>query len=410
MRRPQLLDRRWLTIILHSLRELIQRFDAHDGLKTASALTYTTLFAVVPFMTVLYAMLSAIPSFQGISEQLQALIFSQFVPATGSALVEHLRDFSRQARSLTLIGLMFLLVTAVMMMVTVERAFNSIWHVSRSRRGVSSFLLYWAVLTLGPLLLGSGFLLSSYLASLALVRGAAEVLGGPVAFLRLLPLTLSFTAFVFIYMAVPNCRVRFRHAVAGAGLAALALELAKGAFSLYVTYFPSYQVIYGTFAAVPLFLVWVFLSWSIVLIGAELAAWLGERRRAEWRYWAPFWQALGVVSHLYEAHRRGQAVYDRELAMRLGARYSDVMAPLQALGVAVQLDNDRWMLGRDLGALSLWDFQRAMPWAVPLGEASPAPEMQAIHAALQEAEHHRRQVLTQPMEYLLAEGARNDSA
>ncbi|WP_432415103.1 YihY family inner membrane protein [Chromohalobacter israelensis] len=410
MRRPQLLDRRWLTIILRSLRELIQRFDAHDGLKTASALTYTTLFAVVPFMTVLYAMLSAIPSFQGISEQLQALIFSQFVPATGSALVEHLRDFSRQARSLTLIGLMFLLVTAVMMMVTVERAFNSIWHVSRSRRGVSSFLLYWAVLTLGPLLLGSGFLLSSYLASLALVRGAAEVLGGPVAFLRLLPLTLSFTAFVFIYMAVPNCRVRFRHAVAGAGLAALALELAKGAFSLYVTYFPSYQVIYGTFAAVPLFLVWVFLSWAIVLVGAELAAWLGERRRAEWRYWAPFWQALGVVSHLYDAHRRGQAVYDRELAMRLGARYSDVMAPLQTLGVAVQLDNDRWMLGRDLGALSLWDFQRAMPWAVPLGESSPAPEMQAIHAALQEAERHRQQVLTQPMEHLLAEGARNDSA
>ncbi|MDF9434406.1 YihY family inner membrane protein [Chromohalobacter israelensis] len=410
MRRPQLLDRRWLTIILRSLRELIQRFDAHDGLKTASALTYTTLFAVVPFMTVLYAMLSAIPSFQGISEQLQALIFSQFVPATGSALVDHLRDFSRQARSLTLIGLIFLLVTAVMMMVTVERAFNSIWHVSRSRRGVSSFLLYWAVLTLGPLLLGSGFLLSSYLASLTLVRGAAEVLGGPVAFLRLLPLTLSFMAFVFIYMAVPNCRVRFRHAVAGAGLAALALELAKGAFSLYVTYFPSYQVIYGTFAAVPLFLVWVFLSWAIVLVGAELAAWLGERRRAEWRYWAPFWQALGVVSHLYEAHRRGQSVYDRELAMRLGARYSDVMAPLQTLGVAVQLDNDRWMLGRDLGSLSLWDFQRAMPWAVPLGESSPAPEMQAIHAALQEAERHRQQVLTQPMEHLLAEGARNDSA
>jgi membrane protein len=180
-------------------------------------LTYTTLFAVVPFMTVVYAMLSAIPSFQGISEQLQGLIFSQFVPATGSTLVEHLRDFSRQARSLTLIGLIFLLVTAVMMMVTVERAFNTIWHVSRSRRGVSSFLLYWAVLTLGPLLVGSGFLLSSYLASLTLVRGAADVLGGPATFLRLLPLTLSFTAFVFIYMAVPNCRVRFRHAVAGQG-------------------------------------------------------------------------------------------------------------------------------------------------------------------------------------------------
>ncbi|WP_280561999.1 YihY family inner membrane protein [Chromohalobacter sp. 48-RD10] len=401
MRRPQLLDRRWPAFILRSLRELIQRFDSHDGLKTASALTYTTLFAVVPFMTVVYAMLSAIPSFQGISEQLQGLIFSQFVPATGSALVEHLRDFSRQARSLTLIGLIFLLVTAVMMMVTVERAFNTIWHVSRSRRGVSSFLLYWAVLTLGPLLIGSGFLLSSYLASLTLVRGAADVLGGPATFLRLLPLTLSFTAFVFIYMAVPNCRVRFRHAVAGAGMAALALELAKGAFSLYVTYFPSYQVIYGTFAAVPLFLIWVFLSWTIVLVGAELAAWLSERRRVEWRYWPPFWQAFGVVSRLHEAHQHGRSLADRELVMCLGSRYTQVMVPLEKLGVAAQLDNDRWMLGRDLSVLTLWEFQRAMPWPVPLGENAPTSEMTLVHAALQEAEDHRQQILTQPMEYLL---------
>ncbi|WP_280567900.1 YihY family inner membrane protein [Chromohalobacter sp. 296-RDG] len=401
MRRPQLLDRRWPAFILRSLRELIQRFDSHDGLKTASALTYTTLFAVVPFMTVVYAMLSAIPSFQGISEQLQGLIFSQFVPATGSALVEHLRDFSRQARSLTLIGLIFLLVTAVMMMVTVERAFNTIWHVSRSRRGVSSFLLYWAVLTLGPLLIGSGFLLSSYLASLTLVRGAADVLGGPATFLRLLPLTLSFTAFVFIYMAVPNCRVRFRHAVAGAGMAALALELAKGAFSLYVTYFPSYQVIYGTFAAVPLFLIWVFLSWTIVLVGAELAAWLSERRRVEWRYWPPFWQAFGVVSRLHEAHQHGRSLADRELVMCLGSRYTQVMVPLEKLGVAAQLDNDRWMLGRDLGVLTLWEFQRAMPWPVPLGENAPTSEMTLVHAALQEAEEHRQQILTQPMECLL---------
>lgn len=401
MRRPQLLDRRWPALILRSLRELIQRFDSHDGLKTASALTYTTLFAVVPFMTVVYAMLSAIPSFQGINEQLQSLIFSQFVPATGSALVEHLRDFSRQARSLTLIGLIFLLVTAVLMMVTVERAFNTIWHVSRSRRGVSSFLLYWAVLTLGPLLVGSGFLLSSYLASLTLVRGAADVLGGPATFLRLLPLTLSFTAFVFIYMAVPNCRVRFRHAVAGAGVAALALELAKGAFSLYVTYFPSYQVIYGTFAAVPLFLIWVFLSWAIVLVGAELAAWLSERRRVEWRYWPPFWQALGVVSRLHEAHQHGRSLADRELAMCLGLRYTEVMTPLEKLGVAAQLDNDRWMLGRDLGVLTLWEFQRAMPWPVPLGENAPTSEMTLVHAALQEAEDHCQQVLTQPMERLL---------
>ena len=143
--------------------KLVSRFNYHDGKKTASALTYTTLFAIVPLMTVIYAMFAVIPSFDGVGDQLQTTVFSQFLPSTGATVLEYLNEFSDQARNLTSVGLIFLFVTSVMMMITIEGAFNAIWQVPKGRKGLSSFLMYWAVLTLGPLMLGSGFLLSSFL-------------------------------------------------------------------------------------------------------------------------------------------------------------------------------------------------------------------------------------------------------
>src|SRR5690606_1888351 len=248
-------------------RFLVQRFLVDRGPQSAAALTYTTLFAVVPLMTVTFAMLSAIPAFHGVGEQIQFYIFNNFIPSTGATIQEYLVAFTSQARQLTWFGVGFLMATALMVLLTIEKAFNTIWRVCQPRRGVSSFLLYWAILSLGPLLLGAGFATSTYIASLSLISGPNAVIGVG-AIIKMMPLLLSVAAFTLIYAAVPNTRVPLRHALVGGGFTAVLLEAAKQLFGVYVSYFPSYQLIYGAFAAVPLFLLWVYLSWMVVLFGA----------------------------------------------------------------------------------------------------------------------------------------------
>ena len=149
--------------------------------------------------------------------------------------------------------------TTLMMLLTIEKAFNVIWRVRQPRRGISSFLLYWAILSLGPLLLGAGFAMSTYITSLSLISGPHALIGARTV-LKAMPLLLSVAAFTLIYAAVPNTRVPLRHALVGGTFTAVLFETAKQLFGLYVSYFPSYQLIYGAFAAVPLFLLWVYLS------------------------------------------------------------------------------------------------------------------------------------------------------
>ncbi|MGB2130193.1 MAG: YihY family inner membrane protein, partial [Marinobacterium sp.] len=242
------------------IRELLRQFQANQGILNAAALTYTTLFAVVPLMTVSYSMLAAVPNFKGVGEQLQGWIFSNFVPATGEVVQGYLSTFAAQAQSLTVVGIVFLAVTSIMMMKNIEAAFNRIWRVAEPRKGISSFLLYWAVLSLGPILIGLGLLLTSYIASLSFFTSATEVVG-KARLLSLLPPLFSALAFMLLYAAVPNCRVPLRSAAIGGLFAAILFEIAKRGFVQFVTLSPSYQLIYGAFAAVPMFLLWIYISW-----------------------------------------------------------------------------------------------------------------------------------------------------
>jgi len=182
-----------LQAVKHQLwfwKRLFERFFEHRGVSSAAALTYTTLFAVVPLMTVTFSVLSAIPFFHGMGGQIQSFIFSNFIPSAGATVQEYLQGFSMQARHLTWVGILVLTVTAYLMLLNIEQAFNVIWHIRRSRRGVSSFLLYWAILSLGPLLLGAGFAISTYIASFTLFSGP-HPLPGVATLIGLLPLICS---------------------------------------------------------------------------------------------------------------------------------------------------------------------------------------------------------------------------
>ncbi|QIA64511.1 virulence factor BrkB family protein [Vibrio astriarenae] len=250
---------------------------SHDRVNVnAGYLAYITLLSIVPMLTVLLSILSSFAIFSGAGEAIQDFVITHFVPAAGQAVKEALAEFVANTGKMTAVGGAALFVAAMMLISNIDKNLNYIWRVKKKRRAIISFSMYWMILTLGPILVGASLAATSYITSLTIL--SHEVASGAYnLLLRWLPFILSTSAFVVLYLVVPNKKVRVHHAVIGGMLAALLFELSKKAFAAYITQFPSYQLIYGALAAIPILFVWVYLCWMIVLLGAEVTAALGER-------------------------------------------------------------------------------------------------------------------------------------
>jgi membrane protein len=377
---------------------LVGRFFADRGPQSAAALTYTTLFAVVPLMTVTFVMLAAVPAFRDLGEPIQAFIFHNFVPSAGEQVQEYLRGFSTQARELTWLGVALLVATALLTLYTIEDAFNHIWRVRRARRGMSSFLLYWAILSLGPLLLGLGFAAGTYVTSLQLLTGP-RALPGAGALIGLMPLLTGIAAFTLLYAAVPNTRVPLRHALLGGCFSALAFEAAKALFALYVSLFPGYQLIYGAFAAVPLFLLWIYLAWLIVLMGAELVCHLGSPGYWRGAVRAPLVNLLGVLAQLFAHQQSGRALSRAALARQGWALDEDEWSPLieflERERLVTATRGGDWVLCRDLSQVSLQRLLERSPWPLPALTSLPESLPDHLHASWYPRLRHALQALEQ---------------
>ncbi|EKO3451005.1 virulence factor BrkB family protein [Vibrio fluvialis] len=253
----------------------------HDRVNVnAGYLAYITLLSIVPMLTVLLSILSSFSIFENVGDVVQDYVITHFVPAAGDAVRNALTEFVTNTGKMTAVGGMFLFVAALTLISNIDKNLNYIWRVRKKRRMVFSFSMYWMILTLGPILVGASIAVTSYITSLKLLDSEA-LTGAFNFFLRRLPLLLSFSAFAGLYLLVPNKKIHFLHAIAGAFVAAILFELSKKAFAAYITQFPSYQLIYGALAAIPILFVWVYLCWLIVLIGAEVTAALGEHE-----YWS----------------------------------------------------------------------------------------------------------------------------
>lgn len=397
--------------VWHFILYLARQFVINKGVLNASALTYTTLFAVVPLMTVSYAMLAAIPSFQNAGPQLQGWIFENFVPATGAVVQEYLSDFAAQASKLTAVGLIFLFITSIMMMKNIEAAFNRIWRVSEPRKGMSSFLLYWAVLSLGPILIGVGLLVSSYIASLSLFTSASELVGRA-RLLSALPVAMSAAAFTLLYAAVPNCKVPLRNAVIGGLVVALLFETAKRAFAFFVTQFPSYELIYGAFAAVPLFLAWIFISWTIILLGAELSRALSvyrDHRRG--RHYSHLHTMVAVLQRLWQAQQVGETLSDRQLLQQVSGleqnEWDSYSTILLDASVISRTDSGGYILARDMGCFTLDQLNQLLPWPLPERSSVETEDgwQKELDQRLENLSQQREEQLSLTLEQLFAETA-----
>jgi len=312
--------------------------DARLGV-SASSLTFTTVLALVPLFTVGLAVFAAFPMFGKFQDTIQRWLIDSLVPDSISRQVlGYLTQFSRKANRLGTMGLAALLVSAIALMVTIERTLSQIWRLDRSRPLPQRVLLYWSAITLGPLLLGASLAITSYV-----VTASRDVVDALPAALRWLLDSFEFVLLVLsvsgLYFYVPYTRVRWRHALTAGLLVALGIELAKKLLAVYLTQIPTYSAIYGAFAALPILLVWIYVAWVIVLLGAVVAATLPELGRQTWRKPEGVGWSFKVALELLAALRAVRGQEDRGLSLtRLSLQLqvepgvlSELLAHLQTL-------------------------------------------------------------------------------
>jgi membrane protein len=315
---------------------LRERFREDSLGLTASSLTFTTILALVPFFTVALAVFTAFPMFGKLQDVLQRWLLDSLVPESiARQVLGYLTQFSAKASRLGLLGFSMLLATALALILTIDRTLNNIWRVRRLRPLGQRVLIYWAAITLGPLLLGASLALTSY--ALSASRGLVDTLPGGV---RLLLNSLEFfvlaAGMAGLYRYVPNTQVHWRHAWAGGIFVAVCMELAKKGLALYLVKVPTYSAVYGTFATLPILLVWIYVAWVIVLLGAVVAAYLpsllaGVARRSGHQGWS-FELAVEVVQQLHAARQTSaRGLRTDELAQRMRVEALQLEPALDAL-------------------------------------------------------------------------------
>lgn len=258
--------------IVEYLRFVARRLVEDRCLTVAGSLTYTTLLALVPIFTVTVTLTAHVPAVKQLVEQLRSFILKNLLPeVAGRVITVYMEQFAQNAARLTVIGLTIILATAIALMFTIDSAFNDIWRTRQQRSWWARLVAYTALISIGPLLIGASLTITSFVVHL--VHKLERVL--PLfddILLRLIPFVMTTAALVLAYRIVPNRHVPMRHAIAGGLFAAAMFELTKYLFVVYLAKVPTYSLIYGAFAAVPIFLLWLFCCWMVVLVGAEVTA------------------------------------------------------------------------------------------------------------------------------------------
>jgi membrane protein len=374
--------------LLEVVKSAVRRFDEERCFQLAGSLTYTTLLALVPLITVALALSTTFPVFREWTAHLDVWFEKNVLPEQISGSVAgYVSQFATAAARLTAIGVIFLAVTAVMLMLTIDSGLSQIFRVNRPRPLAQQVLIYWAVLTLGPMLMSASISMTSVLLSPSL--GAAKDLA-PLHFvlLRSVPFLLTAVAYTLVYLLVPNRKIHFRHALAGGLVAATLFEAMQRVFAIYIENFPTYRQVYGTFAAVPIFLVWLYLCWVVVLFGAALTAILPKPLSAAWRgrpAGQQFYEGLEILGALADTQRHGRTLPLAELVDKIDLapdQCERLLERMERLGWIAHASGHAWVLARGAESLTVADVYKAFVMESESLHTDAGAEMRALHELL----------------------------
>lgn len=366
LRRRLLARESWPARVGRLLRFAMQRAAEERITQVASSLTFTSVLSMVPLLAVALALFTAFPLFREFQGALEQFLVSNLMPpSVADNIMDYLNQFAQKATRLTAVGGIFLMITAVSLMLTIDKALNEIWHVRKGRPLPQRVLIYWATLTLGPVLIGASLWATSFLAreSMGLVGDVPAPIG---VLLSFIPLILTGLAFGALFMVVPNRHVEARDAMTGGFAAAIVLEIMKSGFAFYLTRFPTYTVLYGAFATLPIFLMWIYMSWLVTLFGATLAASLPLIRMGRWETTRgagrPFVDALSILRALSAVRDRNPpGLSTRTLRSRQNLHHDELMVVLDTLaglGYIARIGDagslrERWAMVCDPGVAPL---------------------------------------------------------
>jgi membrane protein len=352
----------------------LRRFLADGCFAASGALSYTTLVSLVPLAVIAFASLSVFPIFSQVHDELVALVFRTLVPSIGEQAAWWFRTFADSAAQTTAIGAAGIAATGILLLVTVEDQLNLIWRVTSPRPWVQRILAYWTLITLGPLLIGVSLSLSTYFDIAARQVGLEQEAAAWFAsnwlhsIARAVPAVLEFVALTLLYCLIPNCAVRWRDGALGALIATIAIEILKVGFSVYIGLSSFYRTVYGALAIIPIFLLWMYISWMAVLLGAVVAAALPNWRIDERVGTIPsggvrLGFSLALIASLARAQRRGHSRSTPAVAAELGVATTVIdehMRPLAEAGFVAHTQDGRWVLSWNPETATLHDLYEAL--------------------------------------------------
>jgi membrane protein len=331
-----------------TLRTLRMRFREDRLGLTAGSLTFTTLIAIVPLLTVMLALFTAFPMFASFQDALQKYFLQSLVPdGIAKPVMAALNQFASKAHRVGSVGLVVLVISALALMLTIDRTLNALWRVRNPRPIAQRVLVYWAAITLGPLVLGVSLSLTSYAISAS--RGLVGAMPGGVRLaLDVVEFVLLATTMAGLFHYVPNTHVRWRHAIAGGVFVSIGMELAKRVLGWYVGSVGSYSTVYGAFATVPIFLLWLYTAWVIVLLGAVVAAYAPSLQMRVVRQGdlpgQRFTLALKVLDELWaarEGEQHGVSLADIAARLRIDPlQIEPIVEMMMELDWVARLDED----------------------------------------------------------------------
>ncbi len=352
--------------------------------QVAGSLTFTTLLALVPLLTIALTVFSAFPAFSEYSTRFKIMLLTTLVPEfAGKVITVYMRQFTENAAGLTLFGVIFLGATSVMLMATVERTFNAIWSVNKPRPLLQQTMIYWMVLSLGPILLGGGLLAWRWLFKVTRFEQVSPLLDQSIQVAgSILLTTLVLTLLLRI---VPNRFVPLKHAALGGMLTAILLEAVRALFGFYIGEMGSYQTIYGAFASIPIFLLWLYLLWMVLLVGASFTASLSYWQDQAWRRRNEprrrFLDALEVMVLLDAAQEHGKPVSPQALRSEVAVGYDElgrVLERLSSVGMVLATQSGDWVLGRKLSTINLAELFQLFVYRGDVEDDALAEEVERV--------------------------------